>query len=81
MGPDVCDLVLDACDLLERARGSEDDALLAGEAELLRAELCAALAHCDDDAIAADGHAVVAELDTLLARPSHRAALLLALSA
>jgi hypothetical protein len=64
----VCDLVLEACDLLDRAREGADPAAALCEAEALRAELCAAIAGCDDDAVAADGQAAVCDLDALVAR-------------
>lgn len=79
---DVCDLVLDACDLLERAaRGASDDGLLAAEAELLRADLCAALGGCEDAAVAADGHAAITDLTALLTRLEARSERPFALSA
>jgi hypothetical protein len=71
MGPamhssDVCDLVLEACDLIERAaRGTATGDLLA-EAAHLRAALCDAVAACDDPAIWADGRSAICDLDALL---------------
>jgi hypothetical protein len=69
---EICMLVLEACDLVER-HGAESVADAAvehaiRETELLRAELCAALGGCDDDGVASDVHGAVAELDSLLAR-------------
>lgn len=53
----ICSLVLDACDLVERYRHlSHADEQVAREAQLLRAELCAALGGCEDDVAADDGH-------------------------
>ncbi len=66
---DLCALVLEACDLLERSRhpGLAEE-VLAEEALCLREELCAALADCTDDDEAADGLAALAELDGVVAR-------------
>jgi hypothetical protein len=65
----ICELVLDACDLVERAADLDaPDEALAEEAGALRAALCSAVTACADDAAAADAHAAVSELDELLAR-------------
>lgn len=64
----VCDLVLDACDLVERAQASGAPCAATIEAALhLRAALVGAVATCDDEAVASDGRAAVCELDALLA--------------
>jgi hypothetical protein len=66
---DLCALVLDTCDLLERARRTRlGDALLVQEAICLREELCAGLSECCDDAAAADGLGALSDLDDLLVR-------------
>jgi hypothetical protein len=67
---EICALVLEACDLVERHGSTGTADALAeralSDAELLRAELRAALPVCADD-VAADVHGAVAELDELLA--------------
>jgi hypothetical protein len=63
---DVCDLVLEACHLAERAHRLAAP-VLAAEAQHMRAALCDALSACDDEAVAADARDAVCRLDALLA--------------
>jgi hypothetical protein len=81
---EICALVLEACDLVERygsaAVADERTARATHEAQLLRAELCGAVAACDDD-VASDVHGAVAELDELLAHLHDLPAAQVALSA
>jgi hypothetical protein len=65
----ICSLVLDTCDLLERADDLDGfDLAVVDEARALRAALCSAIGTADDEAVAADAHAAVADLDALLVR-------------
>jgi cysteine-rich repeat protein len=67
MSTDVCDLVLETCDLLDRAPRTSADELL-DAAEHLRADLLAAIGACDDEAVAADGCSAVCDLEALIGR-------------
>lgn len=69
MHVEVCALVLEACDLLERAEthAPVEPAVL-DDAACLRQELCAAVAAAADEGEAADGRSAVAALDLLLMR-------------
>lgn len=68
MSADVCELVLEACDLLERApRQRAANPVVLTEAACLREELGAAIARCDDEAVAEDGLDAEAALARLLA--------------
>ncbi len=79
---DIRSLVLDACDLVERYGDLDHaDERVERETQLLRAELCAALGGCEDDAAADDAHGAVAELDALLTRLAALPARQVALSA
>lgn len=79
---EICSLMLDACDLVERYGDlAYADERVEREAQLLRAELCAALSTCVDDAVASDADGAVAELDALLTRLGSLPAREVALSA